>query len=93
LKDIKGWAARGVQHLSRSRSRLHRRQATSIGIHGAVGQRNAMTIPNALFCKTQSWVGRVKPLEEQAALPIINPIEMGQPSCKQPCLGSRQPMR
>ena len=55
-------------------------RATSIGINGRVGQRNAMTILNALFCKTQFWDGRVKTLEEQAALPIFNPIEMGQPS-------------
>ena len=39
-----------------------------------------MTILNALFCKTQFWDGRAKTLEEQAALPITNPIEMGQPS-------------
>ena len=54
-------------------------RATSIGIHGGVGQRNAMTILNALFCKTQFWDGRAKTLEDQAAMPIINPIEMGQP--------------
>ena len=53
---------------------------TSIGIDGRVGQRNAPTILNALYDKTQFWDGRVKTLEEQAALPIVNPIEMGQPS-------------
>jgi cytochrome c peroxidase len=53
---------------------------TSIGIEGRVGQRNAPTILNALYNKTQFWDGRVKTLEEQAALPIINPVEMGQPS-------------
>jgi len=52
----------------------------SIGIHGRVGQRNAPTILNALFNKTQFWDGRVKTLEEQAALPIVNTVEMGQPS-------------
>jgi cytochrome c peroxidase len=52
----------------------------SIGIHGGVGQRNAPTILNALYNKTQFWDGRVKTLEEQAALPIVNPIEMGQPN-------------
>jgi len=52
----------------------------SIGIKGRVGQRNAPTILNALYNKTQFWDGRVKTLEEQAALPIVNPIEMGQPS-------------
>jgi cytochrome c peroxidase len=53
---------------------------TSIGIKGRVGQRNAPTILNALYNKTQFWDGRAKTLEEQAALPIVNPIEMGQPS-------------
>jgi cytochrome c peroxidase len=53
---------------------------TSIGIDGRAGQRNAPTILNALYDKTQFWDGRVKTLEEQAALPIVNPIEMGQPS-------------
>jgi len=53
---------------------------TSIGIDGRAGQRNAPTILNALYNKTQFWDGRVKTLEEQAALPIVNPIEMGQPS-------------
>ncbi len=52
----------------------------SIGIKGRVGQRNAPTILNALYNKTQFWDGRVNTLEEQAALPIVNSIEMGQPS-------------
>jgi len=52
----------------------------SIGVHGRAGQRNAPTILNALYNKTQFWDGRVKTLEEQAALPIINPSEMGQPN-------------
>jgi cytochrome c peroxidase len=50
----------------------------SIGIHGRAGQRNAPTILNALYNKAQFWDGRVNTLEEQAALPIINPSEMGQ---------------
>src|SRR5216683_1063877 len=53
---------------------------TSIGIQGRVGQRNAPTVLNALYNKTQFWDGRVNTLEEQAALPIVNPVEMGQPS-------------
>jgi cytochrome c peroxidase len=52
----------------------------SIGIHGRASQRNAPTILNALYNKAQFWDGRVKTLEEQAALPIVNPVEMGQPS-------------
>jgi len=53
---------------------------TSVGIRGQVGQRNAPTILNALYNKAQFWDGRAKTLEDQAALPIINPIEMGQPN-------------
>ena len=53
---------------------------TSIGIHGRAGQRNAPTILNALYNKTQFWDGRAKTLEDQAAFPIVNPVEMGQPS-------------
>src|SRR5258706_12031149 len=53
---------------------------TSVGIKGRIGQRNAPTILNALFNKTQFWDGRVNTLEEQAALPIVNTVEMGQPS-------------
>src|ERR1700759_4621231 len=49
----------------------------SIGIRGKVGQRNAPTILNALYNKTQFWDGRVNTLEQQAALPITNPFEMG----------------
>src|SRR5229473_2990805 len=52
----------------------------SIGIHGRTGQRNAPTVLNALYNKTQFWDGRAKTLEEQAAMPIVNPDEMGQPS-------------
>src|SRR5439155_23038436 len=32
---------------------------------------------NALYNKTQFWDGRVNTLEEQAALPIVNSVEMG----------------
>ena len=52
----------------------------SVGIHGRVGQRNAPTILNALYNKRQFWDGRVDTLEQQAALPITNPFEMGAAS-------------
>ncbi len=52
----------------------------SIGVKGRVGQRNSPTVLNALYNKTQFWDGRAKTLEEQAALPIANPSEMGQPN-------------
>jgi cytochrome c peroxidase len=52
----------------------------SVGIHGRVGQRNAPTVLNALYNKAQFWDGRVDTLEQQAALPITNPSEMGSAS-------------
>lgn len=52
----------------------------SIGIYGRIGQRNAPTILNALYNKSQFWDGRVVTLEQQAALPITNPFEMGSTS-------------
>jgi cytochrome c peroxidase len=52
----------------------------SIGVKGRAGQRNSPTILNALYNSAQFWDGRAKTLEEQAALPITNPSEMGQPS-------------
>jgi cytochrome c peroxidase len=52
----------------------------SVGIHGRLGQRNAPTILNALYNKHQFWDGRVAMLEQQAALPITNPFEMGSAS-------------
>jgi cytochrome c peroxidase len=52
----------------------------SVGIKGRAGQRNAPTILNALYNETQFWDGRAKTLEDQAALPIVNAAEMGQPS-------------
>src|SRR5438477_3083671 len=56
------------------------RRPTSFGVKGRVGQRNAPTVLNALYNKTQFWDGRVNTLEQQAALPITNPFEMGSAS-------------
>jgi cytochrome c peroxidase len=56
------------------------RKTTSVGVQGRIGQRNAPTILNALYNKTQFWDGRVNTLEEQAALPIVNSVEMGHPN-------------
>jgi cytochrome c peroxidase len=55
-------------------------RAVSIGIKGRAGQRNAPTILNALYNVAQFWDGRAKTLEDQAAFPIVNPVEMGQPN-------------
>lgn len=50
------------------------------GIRDQIGRRNSPTTMNALFMESQFWDGRAAMLEAQAELPIINPIEMGQPS-------------
>src|SRR3954466_11595518 len=53
---------------------------TSVGIKQQVGHRNSPTVLNALYNDTQFWDGRAHLLEDQAKLPITNPIEMGQPN-------------
>lgn len=50
---------------------------TSKGIKGQIGHRNAPSIINAAYHRTQFWDGRAASLEEQALGPIENPIEMG----------------
>jgi cytochrome c peroxidase len=54
------------------------RRGTSEGIGEQLGQRNAPTTMNAVFYQTQFLDGRAASLEDQAKLPIVNPIEMGQ---------------
>ena len=56
------------------------RRGTSEGVGDKLGQRNAPTTMNALFFSSQFWDGRAATLEDQAKLPIINPIEMGMPN-------------
>jgi cytochrome c peroxidase len=51
---------------------------TSRGVSDQLGKRNAPSILNAMFYKSMFWDGRAASLEEQATLPILNPIEMGQ---------------
>ena len=53
------------------------RRKVSVGIGGRRGQRNAPTVMNAALQESQFWDGRAATLEEQASLPIVNPIEMG----------------
>jgi len=50
------------------------------GIQQQRGQRNSPTVVNAMFNATQFWDGRAATLEDQAKLPILNPIEMGMKS-------------
>lgn len=55
-------------------------EPTSPGDRGEKGSRNSPTVLNAAFHKTQFWDGRAKDVEEQAGMPILNPIEMAIPS-------------
>lgn len=57
-------------------------EPTSKGVRDQRGQRNAPTVLNAMFNATQFWDGRVNTLEEQAKLPLLNPVEMGEPSAE-----------
>jgi cytochrome c peroxidase len=52
--------------------------ATSRGARDQLGKRNAPSLLNAMFYETMFWDGRAETLEEQATLPILNPVEMGQ---------------
>ncbi len=56
------------------------RRPASEGIGGRIGRRNAPTTLNAAFFSSQFWDGRAKTLEDQARLPPLNPVEMGQPN-------------
>jgi cytochrome c peroxidase len=50
----------------------------SVGVVGKTGTRNAPTVLNAAYGRIQFWDGRASSLEDQAAGPIANPIEMNQ---------------
>jgi len=52
----------------------------AMGVHGQTGGRSAPTVWNAAFSKVQFWDGRAATLEDQAAGPVTNPIEMGMKS-------------
>ncbi len=49
----------------------------STGIRGQHGPINSPTVYNAMYNLTQFWDGRAKDLQEQAAGPVSNPLEMG----------------
>jgi len=51
-------------------------QMVSDGVGGQTGGRNAPTVYNAAYYKEQFWDGRAATLEQQAAGPVENPIEM-----------------
>lgn len=48
----------------------------SIGIDGIAGKRNSMPLFNVGYGKNFFWDGRSSSLEDQAIIPIIDPIEM-----------------
>ncbi len=48
----------------------------SLGVNGGVGGRNAPSILNAAYHDTQFWDGRARSLEEQAAMPVPDGVEM-----------------
>ncbi|MBS4051558.1 MAG: heme-binding domain-containing protein [Methylomonas sp.] len=47
------------------------------GIRGQQGPINSPTVYNATYNLAQFWDGRAKDLQEQAAGPVANPVEMG----------------
>jgi cytochrome c peroxidase len=53
--------------------------ATSTGDAGKQGNRNSPTVFNAALHNMQFWDGRAKDVEEQAGMPILNPVEMAIP--------------
>ncbi|MBI1745482.1 MAG: cytochrome-c peroxidase [Acidobacteria bacterium] len=55
-------------------------QPVSSGFQGQKGKRNTPTIINRLFSSGQFWDGRADSLEEQVKAPLINPVEMANPS-------------
>lgn len=52
----------------------------STGHLGQTGDRNAPTVLNAAFLRRLFWDGRARSLEQQAAGPLLNPVEMAMPS-------------
>lgn len=61
--DISSGGADGLKH--------------PIGIDGIEGSINTPTVFNSVFNFSQFWDGRAATLEEQAAGPVHNPVEMG----------------
>lgn len=55
-------------------------KATSVGDAGELGGRNSPTVLNASLHASQFWDGRAKDVEEQAGMPILNPVEMAIPN-------------
>ena len=54
-------------------------EPVSTGEKGQAGTRNSPTVFNAALHNMQFWDGRAKDVEEQAGMPILNPVEMAIP--------------
>jgi cytochrome c peroxidase len=55
-------------------------KAVAEGVAGRLGVRNSPSLFNAVFNVQQFWDGRTDTLEQQAAEPLVNPLEMGNAS-------------
>jgi cytochrome c peroxidase len=55
-------------------------EPTSEGEGGQRGARNSPTVLNAALHLAQFWDGRALDVEEQAGMPVLNPVEMAIPS-------------
>src|SRR5215218_9476322 len=53
--------------------------AISTGVKGKKGIRNSPSVMNVVLRRPLFWDGRAKTLEEQALIPIENPLEMDLP--------------
>lgn len=53
---------------------------TSPGDDGQLGARNSPTVLNAALHAAQFWDGRAEDVEQQAGMPVLNPVEMAIPS-------------
>jgi cytochrome c peroxidase len=54
-------------------------KALSEGVDHVFSTRNSMSLVNLLWARKFFWDGRAGSLEDQAAIPLSNPHEMGQP--------------
>ncbi len=54
-------------------------EPTSTGVHGQKGGRNSPTVYNAALHNMQFWDGRAADVEQQAGMPVLNPVEMAIP--------------
>ena len=54
-------------------------EPTSTGVRGQKGGRNSPTVYNAALHNLQFWDGRATDVEQQAGMPVLNPVEMAIP--------------